>query len=360
MRKNLLWLSFLPLLGKGAYLISAWRHSPLDRWDWLFFVLFAGVFGIGIRTYWRQPASWHPMFALVIAFAALLGGYGMFKPVHALAILGWMILPWGALGLCGGWRAAHALLPAFGILLLGCPGSSYWLHYFFGVDGLPVKMAVGGGLLWWQLRIWRGGGRLSLETLFFAGGMLLVVLLYCWTPENYVAYAAWQPDLANSRSPIFIGREEYPNESDRYIAGDSAVRRFFFAGPENQSLEVLTVGSIRNIHRIHPVSHCLRTSGNRIVAEELRETGSGLHPGRQVGEIIAENAAGKTLFWVWYSSPTISTGNFLFFRYAYSPREDWRVFQLATPLTGEPEKARELLRRFLNDMVPAVASPTEY
>jgi len=41
-RYRLLIPAVAPLLLKSGYLLEAWRHSPLDRWDWCFFLL-AGI-----------------------------------------------------------------------------------------------------------------------------------------------------------------------------------------------------------------------------------------------------------------------------------------------------------------------------
>lgn len=49
-RYRLLIPAVAPLLLKSGYLLEAWRHSPLDRWDWCFFLLAGILTAAGVET----------------------------------------------------------------------------------------------------------------------------------------------------------------------------------------------------------------------------------------------------------------------------------------------------------------------
>ena len=69
-------------------------------------------------------------------------------------------------------------------------------------------------------------------------------------------------------------------------------------------------------------------------------------------ELLVERNGEQFIFWQWYSSPSCSTPSFLLFRMLYSPKDDWSVFILSTPVRDSLEASQKQLRTFLHDFLP--------
>ena len=350
-------LGGLPLLSKLPYMVRAWRTSRPDQWDWVFLLAFALLAAL----LWPRLRSWRDRgdvrFLAGAGIGALLYGAGWWHPVHALAIVGALVFAWSLTGVAAGGRMAGALVPLFGILGLACTGTTYWIGYFSGWDGLTVKLVAGAVFgLWAVASAWC---RKLLPVRVFMFCMVLGALLGLWALPNYhyTAYPPFQPVLAVFKFGQFVGREIPPSDSDRRFFGNSRIRRAFFAD-DHSAVAVLEVGDFEDVHNIHPAGYCLRAAGRQIIGDRLWDTRLEQR-GFQVNEVLVDNRDGTImLLWAWYSSGAESAGNFLFFRRSYTPGGNWRTYQTAVtgPGTGTPAEvaaARTVLEAFLAEWARA-------
>ncbi|MFA5204174.1 MAG: hypothetical protein WC708_07190 [Lentisphaeria bacterium] len=344
-------LGGLPLLSKLPYMVRAWRTSRPDQWDWLFLLAFALLTAL----LWPRLRAWRgsgdSRFWGGAGLGALLYGAGWWQPVHALAIVGALVFAWSMTGVAVGGRMAGALVPLFGILGLACTGTTYWIGYFSGWDGLTVKLVAGTALgLWAVASAWRRK-LLPVRVVLFGMGLAVLLGLWAFPGHHYAAYPPFQPTLAIFKFGQFVGREIPPSDSDRRFFGNSRIRRAFFAD-DHSAVAVLEVGDLADVHKIHPAGYCLRAAGRQIVSDRLWVTRLEQR-GFQVNEVLVDNRDGTfMLLWAWYSSAAESAGNFLFFRRSYTPGGGWRTYQAAVTGTGtgtpaEVAAARTVLDAFL-------------
>ena len=143
----------------------------------------------------------------------------------------------------------------------------------------------------------------------------------------------------------FWGRNILPDENTKRFFITSTVRQFRYT-EKNTDVSVLAVQCGRNIHEIHPASHCLRTSFWTIHSEKILY----LHDQFAVTEINAQKGADHILVWVWYSNETLSTPGFLGFRRHFKPDGTYHTYQISVPLYRDVESSRAVLEKFVKSL----------
>ena len=122
--------------------------------------------------------------------------------------------------------------------------------------------------------------------------------------------------------------------------------QFAYANASN-AVSVLSVKVGKDVHEIHPATHCLRSGGWFVESDGLRRVAL---PGRtaplQVTEAIVQKGGARALVWIWYSTDKQSVGSFLRFRQLYSRADAWHAFQVMTSLDFE-ERSLGLKRQEL-------------
>lgn len=305
-RLALLALAAVPLAVKVPYLWRAWIYSPIDRahlklYGALALVAIGAAIAVlrGLSTD-RRTKGGILLAALLVVFL-IAYGVGILRDVNALQLIAAVGILWSASGLTQGALAALLFAPAAFLATLAVPGTLYWMR------NISAACAV--------------------------------------TPR-----AAFAPEFSPHSQPGMVGREVPPSASSKRFFKTSEARQFAYANISN-SVSVLSVLIGGDIHEIHPVTHCLRTSGWRILSEKIVQVA---HPNGgvlEVDEAVADSLNGRMLVWIWYSSSEASTGSFLHFRRMYSESAGWRTYQVATSAgTGEEglAAARKLLQRFLS------------
>ena len=149
------------------------------------------------------------------------------------------------------------------------------------------------------------------------------------------------PDFP-SRCGEFWGRSIEPDENTKRFFVTSTVKQYCYT-KNNADISVLAVQCGRNIHEIHPASHCLRTSMWTVHSEKILY----LQNRFAVTEIDASRGGNRILVWVWYSSKTFSTPGFLGFRRHFTPGGNYYTYQISIPLYGNIENGRSELKKFV-------------
>jgi hypothetical protein len=341
-------LGFVPLAIKLPYMLRAWRISPLDRFDWIFGVLFAAAVAVAARKVIERREK--PDAA---ALAALLPFFGLFVlsfavSTNALGIAAGIAFSGATVWLAWGWRSAYTILPAYGILMLMCTSSTYWLTYFFKVDGLAAKAVLTILFGIWQAINIKWEHRVPREKFCFAAAATLAALMIWQTAASPAQTPAFLPGFAAGSFGNYLGREQEITDADRRFFGDSNIERYYFVS-DSGAVNVLALDCGQNINQVHPASHCLRSSGWSILSEQLKEVS--LHDHHlMLSEIVAVNEHSTLLVWVWYSNRRFSTGSFIDFRRSWRQQPDWYTYQISTPLDRNIEVSRRRLSDFLQSI----------
>ncbi len=377
----------LPFVCELPYVWRAIRTSPAERWNWCFALWAILLLLAGLAWYRRKEASvaQEPSDAapapssLVQAAdthedahedasaaqkdapapepfvpALLLLALGYFRHIHLAVLLGGILLPWSLVGIFYGGRLLRLLLPGCGVLALFCPSIGIWLSTFLPMDGFLLKLLL--ALFLTMLFPVQAGNlltRIPLEKTLFCAIALLLAAGYWFNGQFLTRQPPQLPRFDSLITPQFRGIQESTDERDRQFFGNSNIRRYLFQDASHHPFQVLAVSQIDNIHNVHPTVYCIRVGGYRILSEASRSfpADGDLTP-LHVQEILAEHHGEQTLFWQWYSTPAASTHNFLLFRMLYSPKDDWSVFILSTPVRYSLEASQKQLRTFLQDFLP--------
>lgn len=345
MKKVFLILSFVPLLFHFPYLLQAWNTSRLDHYDWIFFLAAVPAAFWAVRKEKWGKCDYFALFLLVPVL--LLTSFPALHHINALCVASALGVIFAFQWLLGGWAFAYRILPVAILLLLGTPSSSYQLSLLlmFPVWGAWVTKFVLAILCFtW---IWynnKSGFPVKKGTLFFLFSVLFSVLILLHTKELYFEGVGFVPEFP-VRSGDFWGRRIGMDENTRRFFATSTVRQIRYT-KNNVDISVLAVKCGKNIHEIHPASHCLRTSQWTVLSEKI------LHLRRNfaVTEIEAQKGGNHILVWVWYSSKEFSTPGFLGFRRHFKAGRDYFTYQVSVPVYENTNESRKNLHSFLQTL----------
>lgn len=349
----------IPFLLNLPYMAASWRHSALDRWDWILLLVFLvnGSFQLPkVYSFRKAKFDWVALIPIG-SFSALALLCKFHYDINAPVLLGTAVVWWSSFWFLFGWRSAYCLIGSFLILMLGCTSTTYWISYMTMIQGTTALIAkfIAAGILvvldLFNRRLLVRRGTLCFMLVLAGGGVILL-----------------QARAMNTRSPSFLldfsslhfqdylGRRQAVEEPTRRFFAHSKVEQYSFADNDT-SFGVLAVECGNDIHEIHPASHCLRTTGASIISEypvEYNIHGTII----TVNEIEAILKRQHILVTVWYSNEDFSTSNFIGFRRAWRPNKRWMTYQISAPVINEsPMAAREMMTRFLN-AIPSTLNRT--
>jgi len=341
----LLFLSVIPLACHTPYLWQAWNGSRLDQWDWIFYLLSIPA------AFWVQSGKklekcdFHALLLLIPMLFLSLG-----TPLHHINAVGVAAsagVIFAAVWLLTSWRNAYRVLPAAMIVLLGTPSSSYQLSLLLMC---PVWMAWTMKLLLAAICfvwIWlnkRYDLQIKPGSLFFSAAVLGSCFLLLHTKELYFEGKSFIP-VYSTHVGDFWGRRITPDENTRRFFSTSTVHQYRYTR-NNIDIAVLSVQCGKNIHEIHPASHCLRTSMWTVNSENILY----LRDDFAVTEINAQKGDHNILVWVWYSSDKISTPGFFGFRRHFKTTGRYYTCQVSIPVYENIEKSRSDLKNFVGSL----------
>ena len=342
MKLLLFLLSFLPLGVHFPYLLQAWGSSRLDRWDWIFFIAFIPAALWALR---KERFGKCDFYALILLLPmVLLTACPRLHHINALLIAAAAGVVFGAAWLLGSWNFAGKFLPAVLVLLLGTPSSSYQLSLLLMCPvwaAWGVKFAAALLCFGWIVCNGRFGWQLKRGPLFFTAALLASGFLLLHSRELYFEGTSFVPEFS-AKVGGFWGRSIEPDENTKRFFVSSAVRQFRYTG-DNLDISVLAVKCGRDIHEIHPASHCLRTSMWNVLSEKTVYFNEKF----AVTEIEASRGEDSILVWVWYSSKEISVPGFLGFRRHFKAGGDYWTYQISIPLYESAEYSRNELKKFV-------------
>ncbi|MBE6356308.1 MAG: hypothetical protein E7058_04245 [Lentisphaerae bacterium] len=341
----LLFLSAVPLACQIPYFIHAWTGSRLDHWDWIYYLL--GVGAMVGALYDRKPGKFDWRGVALLLIMLILTFSRSYHQINALSIAAGVGVIFAAAWSIGAWAFAYALLPAIFILLMGTPSSSYHISLLLNS---PVWVAWGVKLLLAMICLaWILGNRkfkwqIKPGTFFFVAAVLATGLLLMHTKELYFTGKAFTPDFP-VKAGEFFGRSIEPDNNTKRFFATSTVRQYRYM-KNDYDISVLAVKCGKNIHEIHPASHCLRTSLWRVNDEKLHY----LQDNFAVTEIDAQKGSSRYLVWVWFSSEEFSTPSFLGFRRQFKVKGNYFTYQISVPVHKNREKSQAVLHDFIKSL----------
>lgn len=345
-KRGLMLLAFLPLGWQMPYLMQAWGGSRLDRWDWVFYLLSIPAALGAVRQ--EKPGEKYEYRALWVLIpmltAAALPGL---HHINALSVAAGAMVIWAMAWLLYSWHFASRVLPAAVILLLGTPSSSYHLSLLLMCPvwlAWIVKFVLAGLCLGW---IWcnrRFDLQVRCGTVCFLAAALVSCLLWRHTEELYFEGSSFIPEFPPHVGE-FWGRRIQTDENTRRFFATSNVAQYRYT-KNDTDISVLAVRCGRDIHEIHPASHCLRTSMWTVNSEEIFY----LQNNFAVTEIDACKNDYHCLVWVWFSGDDFSTPGFLGFRRKFRPGGNYYTYQISIPVYENIEKSRNELKNFIESL----------
>ncbi len=334
--------SFFPLFLHLPYLRQAWTGSRLDHLDWIFYLISIPAVVWAVR---KEKAGKYDFYALfVLVPALLLTLLPELHHINALAVAAAVGVVFSTVWFLKSWQYAYKLLPVAVVLLLGTPSSSYQLSLLLMCPvyvAWAVKFFLAVLCLVWIWYNKHSGYVVKCGTLCFTAAVVVTGSLLLHSRELYFEGTSCIPDFP-VRCNDFWGRS---------IPLDENTRRFFATGNARQyrytrdgvDIYVLAVECGKNIHEIHPASHCLRTSMWTVESEKILH----FQDNFAVTEIVAQKGSVRILVWVWYSSEKLSTPSFIGFRRHFEPEGNYHTYQISLPLYDSVENGRNDLKNFV-------------
>ena len=344
-------LAGIPFFCTLPYTLHSWKTSPMDRMNWIFFLAFLLVAACGtpavMDSVKQRKLDWFAL--LAAAAAAVLYATGIMKQIYMIRILAGTWFWWTGIWFFCGWKAAWATIPAFGALSLGCTSTTFMLcnrlliqpqtALFLKIGAAILCAAVCAVLMLTDYVMKR-------EVFWFllAAGAILTGTLVSRGAEKTAA--AFRPDLKAAVEGFTTTETPLTEDTIRFFEGATVHQYAISDGVFRAS--VLEVKCGNDIHKIHPASHCLRSSGAEILSESV--VMHTMPDGRSlpVTEIRSKIHGTPILTFVWYTGPEETIGSFYTFRRKWSPSEQWYSYQIVTEVYDGKEDAA---RKFLLDLL---------
>ena len=334
--------SLIVLLVQIPYLVSAWRFSRLDQWDWCFYLLAVPAVIWALRKEKIGKYDWTALFLLVpLLLLALTPSY---HHINAAAVASSVVCIFAAVWLTGSWQFACRILPGIVILLLGTPSSSYAAALLLMIPvwaAWLVKFITAMLCLGWIYCNKRFNWQIQKGTLIFVVMCMISSFLLLHSREIYFEGKSFVPEFT-VHAGDFWGRSIEPNANTKRFFATSTVKQYRYT-KGNTDISVLAVKCGNDIHEIHPASHCLRTSRWEIHSEKTLY----LQDDLAVTEIDARKGSAHILVWVWYSSDKFSTPGFLGFRRQFKPAGNYYTYQISVPIYKSVEASRNELKKLV-------------
>ena len=355
----LLWMRIAGIFPAGIpffftlpYTVKSWRISPMDRWNWIFFLAFLLLAACAAPAAKDSAKRNRPdCFALLaVAAAAVLYGTGLVRQIHMIQILAGTWLWWaGAWFLCG-WPGAWAALPAFAALSLGATSTTFVLCNLFHISPqTALFLKIGGAVLC------AAGSAFFLltdfvmkrEVFWFLLAAAAILTGTIISRGGALSAPPFRPDL--TAAPEGFTNTEIPPTQDQIRFFEGAEIHQYRISDGVFRCSVLEVKCGDDIHKIHPASHCLRSGGAVIESESV--VMHTLPDGRElpVTEIHSRTGGVRTLTFVWYTGPEETVGGFYSFRRKWRASDQWRSYQIVTEIfNGNEAAARKFLLEVLS------------
>ena len=355
----LLLLSAIPFALELPYCYRAMRSSPPEHWNWCFFlaalllILLALPGLLRNRTIAPLPHAPARFLIFLPVILLLLGGY--YRQIHFLVLVAGIFLMFSMVLCLYGWQVAAHLLPATGMLLVSLPNTGFLMASLFPFSSLLLKILAALCCCLLALFVLCMKKRIPTPSAFLfwiLAAFVAVGYLFSDTPPSLSV--ALLPDFTPLLSPHFAGITDAISQGDIQFFGKSRIKRFLFNGEDDKSINVLEIGNIVNIHKIHPVVFCLRASGFQTLSERSIRWSDKEQNIWDIREILAERNGSKHLFWQWFSTPKKSTASFLLFRTIYKQEDNWTVYLIGTPVTESYEQSHRVLGLFVQDFLSPV------
>ena len=344
-------LTGIPFFCTLPYTVHSWKTSPMDRMNWIFFLAFLLVAACGtpavMDSVKQRKLDWFAL--LAAAAAAVLYATGVMKQIYMIRILAGTWFWWTGIWFFCGWKAAWATLPAFGALSLGCTSTTFMLcNRFLIQPQTALFLKIGAAILCAAVCavLVLTDYVMKREVFWFllaAGAILTCTLVSRGTGKTA---AAFRPDFKVAVEELTTTETPLTEDTIRFFEGATVHQYTITDGVFRASILEVKCGD--DIHKIHPASHCLRSSGAEILSESV--VMHTMPDGRSlpVTEIRSRIRGTPILTFVWYTGPGETIGNFYTFRRKWSPSEQWYSYQIVTEIYDGKEDAA---RKFLLDLL---------
>jgi len=258
-KKIFLIASAIPLCFHVPYLLSAWRGSRLDQWDWIFYLLTIPAIFLSCRNEKAEKCDFTALFLLLPML--FLSVTTPFHEINAVGVAASVLCIYSTVWLVYSWNYACQILPAAVILLLGTPSSSYGVSLLLMCPvwlAWTVKFLLSLLCFIWIWSNKKFGFRMKKGTVIFSTAVLASCFLLLHTKEIYFEGKSFIPDFSGHVGD-FWGRSIQPDENTKRFFVTSKVNQYRYT-KNDIDISVLEVLCGDDIHEIHPASHCLRTS----------------------------------------------------------------------------------------------------
>ncbi|MBR2964072.1 MAG: hypothetical protein IKC53_07695 [Lentisphaeria bacterium] len=345
-------LAGIPFWCTLPYTVHSWRSSPMDRLNWIFFLAFLLVAACGtpaiMDSVKQRKLDWFAL--LAAAAAAVLYATGVMKQIYMIRIMAGTWFWWTGIWFFCGWKAAWGTIPAFGALSLGCTSTTFLMcrhlliqpqtALFLKLGAAVLCAAVCAVLILTDYVMKR-------EVFWFllaAGAILTGTLVSRGAGKTA---AAFKPDLTAAVEGFTMTETPLTEDSIRFFEGATVHQYAITDGVFRASILEVKCGN--DIHKIHPASHCLRSSGAEILSESVVMHTMPDGRGLPVTEIRSRIHGTPILTFVWYTGPEETIGSFYTFRRKWSPSEQWYSYQIVTEVyDGREDSARKFLLDLLS------------
>ena len=348
-------LAGIPFALTLPYTVHSWKISPMDHPNWIFhlgFLLLAVCAAPAVKDSakdLKRSGADAVAFFLPVAFLGIYLGATFVRQINMVRILAGTAFWWSCVWLCCGWRAAWASLPAFAVLSLGCTSSTFVLcNHFLFQPQTALFLKIGAALLCAVVCavVMLTDYVMKNEVFLFLAVAAIILAAVVSIPNDVKPVPPFRPDLTVAPAGFTITETALTEDTIRFFEEAEVHQYRITDGIFHCSF--LEVKCSSDIHKIHPASHCLRSSGAVIQSENV--VTHTMPDGQEISvtEIRSKIRGTPVLTFVWYTGPEETLGSYYLFRSHWSSSEQWYSYQAVTEIYDGNEEAA---RKFLLDLL---------
>lgn len=348
-------LAAIPFFLTLPYTFHSWRVSPMDRPNWIFhlgFLLLAVCAAPAVKDSLKdlkRSGADAVAFFLPVAFLAIFLGTTYVRQINMVRILSGTAFWWSCVWLFCGWRGAWASMPAFAVLSLGCTSSTFVLcNHFLIQPQMALFLKIGAAVVCAVVCavVMLTDYVMKNEIFLFFAVAAIILAAVVKIPNNVKPVPSFRPDLTSEPTGFTIIENPLSEDTIRFFEGAEVHQYYITDGVFHCNFLEVKCGN--DIHKIHPASHCLRSSGAVIQSEEV--VTHTMPDGREISvtEIRSKIRGTPALTFVWYTGSEETLGSYYWFRSRWSASEQWYSYQAVTEIYDGNENAA---RKFLLDLL---------
>jgi len=359
------WILFIvmniPIICFIPWIWYAWFNSPLDKFGPLWIICAVILLLLNFK-YVKKTSDKKDYSALIlIIFSIVFFIISLNMQINIFSLSAALILSMTSFWLLFGWTSFVTLFAVYAIAFLSFPTTTYIVGYLQSKINLPIMLnaeLIKGIIIFLLLLIGLYYPRQKKFYLTKINGIywcsvfiFLVLLIFYNSPTSEISDPL---SLSIKTTPIdgWYGENCSLTNIEKKLFKGSDVKKYLFYNETGNVITIMNFKANDNLHSIHPPDYCLQGAGWKILKDNYISVDIKSKK-YFIRKIIASYKHSKTIILSWYTSDSITTGDFKIFRLYQksSIKSAWQSYLASININKNEDHAMNELTQFIKSNI---------